>query len=674
MSARINPFFELYVNDRMSSREFVDMFSPFLVRHAEALFIPGNVVVKGVQGSGKSMLLSLLKPEVRLEYAQAGADFPVPAPLRSFIGAGINLAHQNAIDFGYRQISDDPRETALFFADFVNYTILVDLLATFRKFAESPRTATELGISLDAGRERAIVSALASNDVFEGVLSGCSTIDGLEERMQQRLNGYRRFLHHNAELDPQVRRTKTDIGTPISEVVKTLKRTGALPEHVAVFVHIDQYEELANLSTTETNSPDYRRVINRALARRDPHISYRIGTRGHAWRDHGYIQGVEAKLEEERDYKFVDLDSMLRRNEDRKTWIFPGFVADVFARRLGHVGLAPKGADGKRLLATTLGSGLRSAEKAKRYGGRSPARSVKTDKEWPEPFKSGLGELAVTDPLSARLLEAWVLQRLDRVPKGRRQAAVEALDMSEYEAMRLKEWWHKERVDLALIQIAARCQERPIWCGHEEVMALSGGSILTFLSLCQFIWDAHNQFGTASAAAGGGAPVDPGIQAVAVFKASQYWLRKIGTETGRSGDRLRLVREIGTVLARELYSDRNMSYPGRNGFTLADEELERYPHVKSLLDEMSDYGSLVAWPHTTKEKDRRARTKFYLNPVLCPQFKIHFKRLKEPLYVDPGTVESWMSAAGLPVPASHRQTAQRATQTALPLFEDDGDR
>ncbi len=672
MSARINPFFELYVNDRMSSREFVDMFSPFLVPHAEALFLPGNVVVKGVQGSGKSMLLSLLRPDVRLEYARAGADFPVPSPLNRFIGAGINLAHQNAIDFGYRQISDDPQETALFFADFVNYTILVDLLATVRKFSETSEAGHGLGISLADGREQAIVSSLADNDVFEGVLSGCSSMQDLTTRMRDRLNGYRRFLHHNAELDAVVRRTKTDIGTPLSETVKILKATGAVPDDITVFVHIDQYEELANLSTSETNSPDYRRVINRALARRDPNVSYRIGTRGHAWRDHGHIQGVEAKLEEERDYKFVDLDSMLRRNEDRKTWIFPGFVADVFSRRLGHVGLAPKGSDGKRLLASTLGVGLRPPEKAKRYGGRNPGRSVKVDPEWPEGFKTGLTELAVTDPLSARLLEAWVLQRLDRAAKGQRQATVEALSISEIEVMRSKEWWNKERIDLALIQIAARCQERPIWCGHEDVMALSGGSILTFLSLCQFIWDAHNQFGTASATATGGTPVDPVNQAVAVFKASQYWLKKIGTETGRSGDRLRLIREVGTVLARELYSDRNMSYPGRNGFSLADEELERYPHVKSLLDEMSDYGTLVAWPHTTKEKDRRARTKFYLNPILCPQFKIHFKRLKEPLYVDPRTVETWMSEAGLPLPASHRPLAQRPAQTALPLFEDHG--
>ena len=82
---RVNPFFELYVGDRMSSREFVDIFSPFLVGHAEALFLPGNVVVKGVQGSGKSMLLTLLRPEVRLEYDRVSENFPVPAALASLL-------------------------------------------------------------------------------------------------------------------------------------------------------------------------------------------------------------------------------------------------------------------------------------------------------------------------------------------------------------------------------------------------------------------------------------------------------------------------------------------------------------------------------------------------------------------------------------------------------------
>src|ERR1700674_5705269 len=110
---RSNPFFELYVGDRISSEEFVTVFSPFLISHAEALFIPGNVVVTGIQGSGKSMLLSLLKPGVRLQYENCGQDFPVPTRLRRFIGAGINLTHSNAIDFGSRKFSNDPTEVAL---------------------------------------------------------------------------------------------------------------------------------------------------------------------------------------------------------------------------------------------------------------------------------------------------------------------------------------------------------------------------------------------------------------------------------------------------------------------------------------------------------------------------------------------------------------------------------
>jgi hypothetical protein len=667
---RVNPFFELYVGDRMSSREFVDIFSPFLVHHAEALFLPGNVVLKGVQGSGKSMLLTLLKPDVRLEYVRANEDFPVLKALRKFIGAGINLAHENAIDFGYRRISNDPNETALFFADFVNYTVLLDLLISFQKLGSSAEVARELGIELADEQVRAFVAALAASDVFHGSLVDCASLDSLEVRIKARLNAYRRFLHHNdQELTGGIRDTKTDIGTPLKVAVELLKANGLVGHDVTIFIHFDQYEELANISETEENSPDYRRVINRALARRDPTLSYRIGTRGHAWRNHGFVLGTHAKLEEERDYKFVDLDLMLRRNENRRTWIFPSFVADVFVRRLVHVGLASKGADGGKLLEDMLGPGMSPADKARRYGGRSPKRSVKIDEEWPARFKDDLFALADQDPLSARLLESWILQTIERGSTRTRHARINALTIGLLDEMQKSEWWVKERLELGLTQIAARCQERPIWCGRSEVVDLSGGGILTFLSLCQFIWDTHNQLGVARTAGEVLPRIDDVTQAIGVFKASDHWLKKITAETGRSGDRFRLVRQAGTVLARHLYADRQMSYPGHNAFSLADEELERYPHVKSLLDEMTDYGTMTARPHTTKEKDRRSRTKFALSPILCPQFKMHYKIVKEPFYLTPQTIEEWMDAAGLSLPETYRRRAVREDAQTLPLFD-----
>lgn len=633
----LNPFFELYVGDRLSREEFVTIFSPYLVDSAEALFLPGNIVVTGVQGSGKSMLLGLLKPEVRIGYAEAEEKFPIPEKLQNFIGAGINLAHSNAIDFGYRRISNDPNEVSLLFGDFVNYSICLDLLESVRKLSESKAPARDIGISFGADERQAVATAISGHESWTGYLRNCHDLDGVIGRMQRRVQSYRSFLHMNQrDFDAEIRESKTAIGDPISAVVGILRATGVITQHTNVFINIDQYEELANITPGEDPRLDYRAVINRALAKRDPLVSYRIGTRGHAWHSHAKIFGVQAKLEEERDYKFVDLDEKLRRNENRRGWIFPGFVADVFARRLRYADLTNSN-DGAALLHRVFGSGLLPEEKARRYAGTNPTKAIKLNEEWPVSVKADLEKLAADNPLSARLGESWILQK-GVVPNV----------LEEPWNQKKHQWWKKERVELALIQIAGRFRQRPFWCGRDELIELSGGNILTFLSLCQFVWDAWLQIGN-------GNPerkirleeIEQNVQAVGIFKASEYWFKKISQETGSSSDRLRFIRHIGDAFGASLLADRKMSNPGHNGFSVADDDLEKIADVKGFLEELSDYGNLVALRHTTKEKDRRSRRKWYLNPILCPQFKLPYKKLKEPRYVSAAEVADWMTRAGV---------------------------
>ena len=98
MGARVNPFHELYMTETIRPNDFVDVFSPLLVSDAMELFQPGNVVLMGVQGSGKSMLLALLKPQVQIAYRRAERSFPVPDEFNRFIGAGLNLTRSGAID------------------------------------------------------------------------------------------------------------------------------------------------------------------------------------------------------------------------------------------------------------------------------------------------------------------------------------------------------------------------------------------------------------------------------------------------------------------------------------------------------------------------------------------------------------------------------------------------
>ena len=90
---------------------------------------------------------------------------------------------------------------------------------------------------------------------------------------------------------------------------------------------------------------------------------------------------------------------------------------------------------------------------------------------------------------------------------------------------------------------------------------------------------------------------------------------------------------------------------------------------------MSDYGTVIAVaPTPLKKKTGRSRQKFYLNPILCPQFKIPYQRTKEPKYIHP-TQDRGMDAykAGLPFPESYRPQVVRMEEPELPLFGDGKD-
>ncbi|MCG2672789.1 hypothetical protein ACFPFP_38425 [Bradyrhizobium sp. GCM10023182] len=144
-------------------------------------------------------------------------------------------------------------------------------------------------------------------------------------------------------------------------------------------------------------------------------------------------------------------------------------------------------------------------------------------------------------------------------------------------------------------------------------------------------------------------------------------MKKISQETGRSAERLRFVRGIADKFGIALLSSRKLSNPGHNGFSVTDEDLDRSPDVKDFLEELSDYGNLLVLKHTTKEKDRRCRRKWYLNPILCPNFKLPYKRLKEPRYVSAAEVADWMRK-------SSRKTSPSSFRSSRRIAHDLGQR
>jgi hypothetical protein len=645
MQRRINPFNELYVTESISSAQFVKIFSSALIKHAEPLFLPGNVILTGVQGTGKSMLLDLLKPEVRVAYARLHTPYPVDEFETRFIGAGINLIRSRAIDFGQRKLAQDPDEeilvAPLFFSDFLNNWLVLDILRSIEKLTGLPDdgAANVLCLRTDQARRDHFASLLSRAEVWMGCLDGVSTWEDLKQRLAARIAAYFAFLNFNTDALPrEFHETKTRIGEPVDAAADLLKTTEITPENVHIFLQIDQFETLCRLEGLYSQfGPLYRRMVNKALGLRNPSVSYRIGTRAYALEDDVTIYGTTATLEKERNYKLLDLDGLLRRQENARGWIFPAFAADVLSKRLDLANY--KRDDRTESLERIFGHGQSPTQRAALLAGEAPRNAVRVEPDWPEQVRDHLLKLAETHPLDARLTEAWIRQQY----RGEGRSQIDITKIMDWKA---KPWWIKERTEQALIQIAGRCRgQRLLWSGAADILQLSGGNILVFVSICQHIWGLWLRSAVPDQAPESVPHIADDIQALGVHEASTHWFNKLPEESD-GNTRQRFISYVANLLERKMIQDVAMSNPGHNGFSISLEELERDKSTKKFLEDAVDYGALFDSPHTTKTNDRKPRRKFYLNPILTPHFRLPHIRTKEPYYVAASDVRKWILLSG----------------------------
>jgi hypothetical protein len=637
MDAPLNPFHENYITETTTPTDFVDVFSPLHLSETLdtlALFQPGNVVLTGVQGSGKSMLLALLRPDIRIAYLRKpNVRFPVPEQFTHFVGAGINLTRSGASDFGQRSLPD--ANWPLYCGDFLNYWIVRDILASLGKLSSSPLGDT-LGLSRTSEALNSFAVTIARHPCWFGYLDAVHDFPGLQEALTTRITAYRSFLNYNGDMPDRLSRTKTSVGEPVSMSVEYLRQTGIVPDHVEFYVRIDQYEELLHLEQWSRKGDvyhEYRAIIHKLLGRRDPRVSYRIGTRSHAWPDAPRMFATAAKAEELRNFKRVDIDDILRRHENRP-WLFCAFADDVFRRRLEHGGYQTAS------IQDVFGKPKTPEEKAVAYAGSNFTKVLVLEAGWPQPVRDILNSIVKTDPLNAKLGEAWIRQQVEK--RDPRLPAAESLPWEEES----KQWWRKERIDQALLQIAARRQQKMEWAGDDEILGLAAGNILAFVDLCQYIWAAWlrslpERHVVPPEARHAPRILNQAIQNEGIQQVSSHWYRKIRSEQ-RGDSRLRFVTNIGNQFRTHLREDVRMSYPGFNGFSVPLRELDEDTEVAAFLREAEGYGVLVGRSHTSRTKGRGECRKWYLHPILSPHFQIPLVHTKEPMEVHVRIVRDWL--------------------------------
>ena len=665
-----NPFAELYVTENIGTDTFARLFSPVLAHQSEthALFQHGNIVLTGLQGSGKTALLNLMRPEVMIAYRKIGSGWPIPKEMSRFISAGINLNSSRARDFGQRILPherDSVATDALLFGDFLNYWIVDNLLTNMETIRDDVATELfrDLGVDARPTQLDQFAKKVASERCWFGSLHGVQTYRQLRAAIEERIFAYRQFLNYNAELPISILQSKTSAGEPIGVVATALKEARVLSEDVPILVVIDQFEDLMGLEVDEEErvGTAMRGVVMKMLSERGQRVSYRLGARPYSLYPDFAAFRAGSPAEEMRNFRIIDLGALLRSRE-AGPGLFKEFCEDVFRRRL-TVEETRKGS----LLGAVFGRRASPEDKARRYVKSNRGNVVGAREGLPEDCASILKEIAMVDPLSARLGVAWVLQQRERKDTDLSVAQLERQPWNHGS----RRWWKKERSQHALLQIAAGQQQKMMWYGPKDIVALCGGNILIFLSICQFIWAEYLRSLTPERA--NPAPsIGETTQDIGIHEASAYWFRKIKADPNGGDDRHRFVNVLGTLLRTGLREDRRMSYPGETGFSLSESELEDNSDVCVFLDRCVAYGVLESFRHTPKNKHRGQSRKWYLFPILTPYFQVPTSRTKEPKYLRVTKVRELLSSASVRHEAwFNDRRPKTASEGQRDLFSDD---
>lgn len=671
----LNPFNSLYRTESIAADAFVDLFSPVLLKESivQRLFEPGNVVLCGLQGSGKSALLNLLEPKILIEFLKSDREWPLPEHCSKFLTASITLRSSGALLFGQRSIEDIPSENervvGLYFGDFLNYWIVLDLLEKIELLfsVSGAGLAAKIGLTTDEKLLDKFAKQLSASKCWLGALDGANSFSDLKNRIEERIRSYDSFLNYNSDFPVVVSRTKTSAGEPIAVASDCLRKCGILPSDVPVFVTIDQFEDLMDLErdVSDGDRPIFRGVIMKMLGSRDDRVSYRVGARLYSL-DKG-IRGLSgnALVEEMREVNVVNIDDLLQGRENRKS-LFPDFCDDVLRRRLVEAGYEDVNQKAAKQL---FGGHVTPEDKVSAFVTKSRTSVISSNLDVDASVTQALLEIANSDPIAAKMGEAWVRQNMKK-----REITAGLVSSMPWSS---RQWWQKERKQQALLQVFSSCNQKMVWYGSSDVVNLSGRNILTFLSICQFIWaellrtleDGPNNLPQ---------NIDPIIQTLGINSASEYWFRKIKAEPKGGDDRNRFANEIGNMFRGKLRSDKNMSYPGNNGFSLPLNSVEEEPIVEGFLSDCVAFGVLESRTHIPKSPSRGQSEKWYLSPILSPHFQIPTAHIKEPYYASIDEVASWMRKAqvvtiGISAEASARRRrpapSSNSSQLKFPFGE-----
>src|ERR1035441_9427669 len=237
-----------------------------LVGETLAVLQPVNVIVTGPQGSGKSMILNLLRYPILNEFLNEDSQLPPYLEgATPFLGIAVNLTRIGFSAFGKRSISKavygrlDNRVEIDCAADFLTHFLFFRFLLALSFCYSDPGARLRKWLGLPEECPRALAPSLAQWGRWAGFFHGCNTLEDLITHCEDRLNAWRSYLAGGREGFPrEVIETLTPMEDALHMMGDSLRRLDP-SQRISLYVTIDQYEELIGLNAH--HGTDLQRIV-----------------------------------------------------------------------------------------------------------------------------------------------------------------------------------------------------------------------------------------------------------------------------------------------------------------------------------------------------------------------------------------------------------------------------
>jgi hypothetical protein len=676
-----NPFHELYLQERLTAEQFVELFSPELVKKSEEIFHRGNAVVLGTDGSGKSMILALFDAKIRAAYYRIDPQmYPVPEGSRRFVSAGFSFLGDGVMGVLSKANiteTDDAFGVKVLY-DFINSFIIRDLIDGLKFYANEPSFSAyrAFGVTLDKDTEERLVHAFNADLTLSNIFGSISSITNLHKYLTKRIEEYHLFaVSTSISLEDLRSKNRTEqLFEIVERFVQVLVVSGVLDIDTSIFIRLDQYETLRHLKDKKLGQL-LMSEVQTAISSRSSLLNFRIGCRTYAWDVEATATDQDISAEVLRDYVKLNIDQRFRNGakDVGQKANFRNLVADLFERRFDRLGYRPLSP------AQLFGSAISKREKIRTYIDFKKTQSKsRTDfrkllferptglfKSLPTKEKDFLMSLVDADPLSAKLAWSWLNQK---DPEKRRlfSKAVERGIQESKNAYpwEQREWWVKERINQAEIQICGALKVPQSFFGYDDIIKLSGYNTLNFIRICRQIIStelARTNGRFTHLDSGAVSTIPRNVQTSGIHQACYDFYRDLSYRAGNAVVRREAMRAFGEYLSMRVYEDSNQSNPGHYGFSLSEKDLEKNPELYRFLANLSDFGLVHIDDHTTKNAAREIRRKFYVAPILCPVFRIPSTKTKEPIYLVAEDVLKILRKGNVTVPMLGRAKRSEST-------------